>query len=95
VEVSRPIALESARFQPSNLSSENPVSKLCFFKCNLHRYAMGPVIFLRRSSLPLVRQFFAEVEPTLPASVPYHHLMGHMVKFMQSKVPLYALEVGG
>jgi hypothetical protein len=56
---------------------------------------MGPVIFLRRSSLPLVRQFFAEVEPTLPASVPYHHLMGHMVKFMQSKVPLYALEVGG
>lgn len=55
--------------------------------------AMGPVIFLRRTSLPLVKQFFAEVEPSLPPSVPYHHLMGHLVAFIQSKVSMYALEV--
>jgi|AntAceMinimDraft_1070359.scaffolds.fasta_scaffold80634_1 hypothetical protein len=55
--------------------------------------AMGPVLFLRRTSLPLVRQFFAEVEPGLPSDVPYHHLMGHLVAFMHSKVEFYALEV--
>jgi hypothetical protein len=38
VESSLPIALESAWFQPSNLWSENPVSKFAFYKFNVYCY---------------------------------------------------------
>ena len=55
--------------------------------------AMGPIVFLRRTSLPLVKQFFAEVEPGLPAGTPANQLMGHLVQFIHSKVSVYALEL--
>ena len=35
-----------------------------------------------------------EVEPHLTgANVPFNHIMGHLIKYIQSKVPVYALEV--
>jgi hypothetical protein len=36
-----PIALESARFQPLNLSSEKLVSSLCFFEAQLVPLQLG------------------------------------------------------
>jgi hypothetical protein len=43
VKSSLPIALESAWFQPLNLSSDFLVSKICFFKCNLYRYTSAAI----------------------------------------------------
>jgi len=52
--------------------------------------AMGPVMFLRRSTLPLVKQFFTEVAPGL--TCPYYQLTGHLFQYLQSKVTFYGLE---
>ena len=53
--------------------------------------AVGPVVFLRRTTLPLVKQFFAEVDLS---TCPYYQVMGHLLAYLQQKVTFYGLEVG-
>jgi len=55
------------------------------------RAAVGPITLLRRSTLPLVAQYFAETpESALP---PFHHVYGHLLKYLAERVTFYGLEI--
>jgi len=53
------------------------------------RAAVGPITFLRRTTLPLVKKFFEETKD-LP---PYHHVYGHLLEYLSKHVEFYGLQV--
>lgn len=53
------------------------------------RSAVGPITFLRRTTLPLVKKYFEEVKDK-PV---YHHVYGHLLEYLSQHVPFYGLEV--